>query len=184
GGDNWAIEKSLAGIHCVALNRPDFDVMASRGASMVWSPFSNLLLYGQTADVGAARAAGVKIGIGSDWAPSGSKNLLGELKVAHIESQRQGLGFSARDIVAMATRNAAAVLKWQKFAGSLEAGKRADLFVIDSKNGDPYDALMKSNETSIQLVVINGVPRVATPALMKGFQLKGESVKIGNTQKI
>jgi len=184
GGDNWAIEKSLAGIHCVALNRPDFDVMAGRGASMVWSPFSNLLLYGKTADVGAAHAAGVKIAMGSDWAPSGSKNLLGELKIARIESQRQGLGWSSRDIIAMATRNAAAVLNWQKFAGSLEPGKKADLFVIDSKAGDPYDALLKSNETSIQLIVINGVPRVATPALMREFQLKGETLKIGNSQRV
>ncbi len=184
GGDSWAIEKSLAGIHCVALKRVDFDVMAGHGASMVWSPLSNLLLYGKTADVGAATAAGVKVAIGSDWAPSGSKNLLGELKVAHIESQRQGLGWSARDIVALATRNAAAVLKWQKFAGSLEPGKKADLFVIDSKAGEPYEALLKSNETSIQLIVINGVPRVATPALMKDFQLKGESLMIGNSQRI
>ena len=51
---------------------------------MVWSPMSNLLLYGGTADIAAALAAGVRIGIGSDWSPSGSKNLLGELKVAWL----------------------------------------------------------------------------------------------------
>ena len=33
----------------------DFEVMAAHGASMVWSPFSNLLLYGQTANLAAAR---------------------------------------------------------------------------------------------------------------------------------
>jgi len=82
----WAITDSLAGINCVALKADDFDVLASRGASMVWSPLSNLLLYGQTADVAAAKKAGIKIGIGPDWAPSGSKNLLGELKVAWLAS--------------------------------------------------------------------------------------------------
>ena len=51
---------------------------------MVWSPLSNLLLYGATADVAAAQAAGVSIGLGSDWSPAGSKNLLGELKVARL----------------------------------------------------------------------------------------------------
>ena len=64
GNGDWAIEKSLCGIHCVALRRPDFDVLASKAASMVWSPFSNLLLYGKTADIAAAAAAGVKIGLG------------------------------------------------------------------------------------------------------------------------
>jgi 5-methylthioadenosine/S-adenosylhomocysteine deaminase len=73
----WALADSLAGIHCAALKAKDFDVLAEHGASMVWSPLSTLLLYGQTADVKAAQAAGVKIGVGSDWSPSGSKNLLG-----------------------------------------------------------------------------------------------------------
>src|SRR5581483_942349 len=87
GNAGWAITPALAGIHCVALKPPDFQIMASHGASMVWSPFSNLLLYGQTADVAAALAAGstntpLKIGLGSDWSPSGSKSLFGELKVA------------------------------------------------------------------------------------------------------
>ncbi|MBO0881580.1 MAG: hypothetical protein J2P17_14820, partial [Mycobacterium sp.] len=72
---DWAITPNLIGIHCVALNRADFDVFAAHGGSMVWSPLSNLLLYGKTADVGAAVAAGVPVALGSDWAPSGSKNL-------------------------------------------------------------------------------------------------------------
>src|SRR5262249_55916941 len=111
-GDQWAIAGSLAGIHCVGLEAPDFDVLAARGASMIWSPFSNLLLYGKTANVKAAAHAGVKIGIGSDWAPSGSKNLLGELKVAYLEAQRQEVDWSARDIVALATSKAAQILRW------------------------------------------------------------------------
>jgi cytosine/adenosine deaminase-related metal-dependent hydrolase len=51
----WAIAKSLAGIHCTALEKSDFDIMAENSASMVWSPFSNLLLYGGTAEVASAR---------------------------------------------------------------------------------------------------------------------------------
>ena len=80
--------------------------------------------------------AGVRIGLGSDWSPSGSKNLLGELKVAWLYSQHMLDGlFSARDLVAMATRDAAAILKWHKALGTLEPGKRADLVVIDGKAG-------------------------------------------------
>src|SRR5215210_4251204 len=90
----WAITPALAGIHCVALQPEDFDVLAENGGSMVWSPLSNLLLYGQTADVEAAKEAGVRIGLGSDWSPSGSKSLLGELKVARIVAAEQGIGFS------------------------------------------------------------------------------------------
>lgn len=81
-GNRWAITQALVGIHCAALERQDFDVLAANGGSMVWSPLSNLLLYGKTADVKAARAAGVRMALGSDWSPTGSKNLLWELKVA------------------------------------------------------------------------------------------------------
>jgi cytosine/adenosine deaminase-related metal-dependent hydrolase len=184
-GNEWAVAPSLAGIHCVALKAPDFDVLATRGASMIWSPFSNLLLYGQTANVKAAAAAGVTMGIGSDWAPSGSKNVLGELKVAHLEAQRQGLDWSARDIVALATSNAAKILRWEKMLGSLEADKKADVVVIESTSGDPYEGLLRSNETAILLVVINGVPRLGLGALMKALGvLKGESIREGHHVRV
>src|ERR687890_344616 len=103
--ETWAIAPSLAGIHCVALEPEDFRVLAENGGSMVWSPLSNLLLYGQTADVAAAKKAGVRIGLGSDWSPSGSKSLLGELKVARIVVAERDIGFSDREILAMATRD-------------------------------------------------------------------------------
>ena len=75
-------EAVQAWIRQAALKPEDFRVLGSLGGAMVWSPLSNLLLYGATADIRAAVNAGVRIGIGSDWSPSGSKNLLGELKVA------------------------------------------------------------------------------------------------------
>jgi hypothetical protein len=54
------------------------------GAKLVWSPLSNLLLYGLTTNVYKALAVGVLVSLGTDWTPSGSRNLLGELKVADI----------------------------------------------------------------------------------------------------
>ena len=181
---NWAISPALAGIHCAALEPDDFGVLGRRGGSMVWSPLSNLLLYGATARVKDARAQGVRIGIGSDWSPSGSKNLLGELKVAHLFSQDAGGIFSERDIVAMATRDAAAVLKWDRVLGSIEAGKRADLLVIDGESGDPYTALLKASETSIRLVLINGVPRFGQPALMQRLGGAGETIRVGGRARV
>src|ERR1700712_2031595 len=147
---------------------------------MVWSPLSNLLLYGDTARVDAARAAHVPIGLGSDWSPSGSKNLLGELKVAWLYSHHvlHDL-FSPRDLVAMVTRDAAAILKWQSALGTLEAGKHADLCVIDGVDGDPYDALIHARETAIRLVMIEGVARYGVPALMHALHADGEMIAVG-----
>ena len=184
--DEWAINDRFAGIHAAGLLSEDFDVLAQRGGAMIWSPLSNLLLYGATARVDAAKRAGVRIGLGSDWAPSGSKNLLGELKVAWLYSQHmlQGL-FGARDLVAMVTRDAAAILKWHKALGTLEPSKRADVVVIDGKVGDPYEALIKSKETSIRLVMINGVARYGLPALMGALGPGGEALRVaGKTRRL
>lgn len=96
--NEWAIEPSLAGIHCTALTAADFGVMAQHNAGgMVWSPLSNLLLYGKTADVAPARKAGLTVALGLDWSPSGSKTLLGELKAAKVVNSLSDLGLDDFD---------------------------------------------------------------------------------------
>ena len=182
--DQWAIAPSLAGIHCAGLLKEDFDVMAAKGASMIWSPLSNMLLYGGTAPVSDALASGVRMGIGSDWSPSGSKNLLGELKVAHLYSQENEGLLNDVQILELATVNAAAILSWQDHLGSLESGKCADLLVLEGKPQDPYGALLKADEQSIHLVMINGVPRCGTPALMQDFGITGENFAVGGSARV
>jgi hypothetical protein len=176
--NEWAITPQLAGIHCAGLTAEDFKVLGTLGGSMIWSPMSNLLLYGATANVQAAIAAGVRVGLGSDWSPSGSKNLLGELKVAWLVAQQIG-GITKQDIVAMATRNGARILGWGASIGTLEAGKRADLIVVKGTSADPYDQLIRAKEPDISLVVINGIPRFGRTPLMTSLNAKGESIKIG-----
>lgn len=178
--DEWAINDRLTAIHAAGLLQEDFEVLGRHGGSMVWSPLSNLLLYGATARVEAAKRAGVRIALGSDWSPSGSKNLLGELKVAWLYSQHQLNGlFSARDLVAMATRDAAAILKWERSLGSIEAGKRADLIVVDGARDDPYESLIQAKETAMRLVMINGVARYGMPSLMNRLGAPGETLRVG-----
>jgi 5-methylthioadenosine/S-adenosylhomocysteine deaminase len=170
---DWAITKSLAGIHCVALQKKDFDVLAKAEAAMVWSPLSNLLLYGQTADVTEARKAGVLTALGPDWSPSGSKNLLGELKFARLVDNLDGSGLTDYDVIALATRNPAKILRWDKSLGSVEAGKRADLLVVAGDGGDGHAHLFTCGERDVELVVVNGVPRYGASKLMR--RLLGEA---------
>ncbi|ADP84374.1 amidohydrolase [Pseudofrankia inefficax] len=162
----WAITDNLVGIHCTGLHPEDFQVLAAHGGSMVWSPLSNLLLYGQTSDIAAAKAAGVRIGLGADWSVSGSKGLLGELKAARLASTAAGGVFTDRDLVAMATRDAATILQWNGKLGTLETGRYADLLVIDTTTADPYTALIDARDHDIILVTIAGIPRYGTTTLM------------------
>ena len=184
GDDEWAITPALAGIHCVALNARDFQLLARHGGSMVWSPLSNLILYGRTADVRAAKGAGVLMALGSDWSPSGSKNLLCEMKVAHLLSESLDGLFSPREIVAMATRNAARIVNWDGAVGSLETGKRADLVVVNGRQGDPYAHLIGARESSITLVMVDGVARAGQSRLMAPFGAGTENWVVGEARRV
>jgi hypothetical protein len=183
-GGEWAITPALAGIHCAALEAADFEVMHEHGGSMVWSPLSNLLLYGATADIQAAQAAEIQMSIGSDWSPTGSKNLLGELKVARLVSQSLGGVFSDQELLAMATIEAARIIQWDQVLGSIEPGKRADLLVLHRRQGDPYDRLFTSRESSVILVVINGTPRYGQRRLMEHFGPGTEEWEVGGAQRV
>jgi 5-methylthioadenosine/S-adenosylhomocysteine deaminase len=159
--------------------------MRENRASVVWSPLSNLLLYGGTTDIRAARAAGLDVALGSDWSPSGSKNLLNELKVAKIANDVLDIGLADRDIVAMVTCTPARIVKWNALVGSVSAGKRADLIVIAAPaSADPYGSLINARETDVVLLMIDGQPVLATAALMSAFGQRGETIQLGSTTRL
>jgi hypothetical protein len=123
----------------------------------------------------------VRVGLGADWSTSGSRNLLGELRVARAASLGR---IPARDLVAMATRDAAAILGWDKALGTLEPGKRADLVVLAGTGGDPYDALVHADEADVRLVMIDGAPRAGSEALMRALGANGETVRFGDCTRV
>jgi 5-methylthioadenosine/S-adenosylhomocysteine deaminase len=182
-GNKWALSPAFAGIHCAALHPEDFEILADNGSAMVWSPLSNLLLYGATANIAAAKNAGIRIALGPDWSPSGSKNLLGELKAARAYSDVSGKIFSAEELVAMVTRVAASVLRWDSKVGTLEPGKLADLLVVRGKASAPYDSLINANETDIQLLMIGGVRRHGVSALMQDAGPELEDITVGGQKR-
>ena len=96
-------------IHGTALEPADLDEVAAAGAKIVWSPQSNLRLYGRTTLAGAALARGIPVGLGADWLPSGSPSLLGELKVARQALIEEGRPATARQLVRMVTIDAAVI---------------------------------------------------------------------------
>jgi 5-methylthioadenosine/S-adenosylhomocysteine deaminase len=177
-GDKWAINQNLVAIHCTALLAGQLARLAS-SAGMVWSPLSNFLLYGRTSDIAAAKQAGVPIALGSDWSPSGTKNPLGELKIAKIVSSELGGLFTAEELVRMVTSTPARMTQWERWIGSVEVGKRADLVVIDGKSGDPYEGLIAARESDIVAVFIDGRARLGRKDLLVFDPGKQEIVTIG-----
>lgn len=84
----------------------------------------------------------------------------------------------------MATRNAAELLGWEKVAGTIEPGKKADLLVIPDSQSDPYSSLIHLKEEDICLVMINGVPRYGDTAIMKRLNCIEEELNVGGKSKM
>lgn len=156
-------------IHGVALSRENFAVMAKTGVGLVWSPHSNFELYGSTADVAGAKAAGVKMAIAPDWSPTGSDGMLQELKYAAIWNATQSPAtFSDRELFEMATQNAAELGGIADHTGRLAVGLRADILVLKaSGGGDAYTQLVHSSPGDVDLVIVDGVAVYGDSKLMQ-----------------
>jgi cytosine/adenosine deaminase-related metal-dependent hydrolase len=156
------------GIHATALNEDQLRRWGRKGGTLVWSPMSNLWLYGKTTDVAAARASGLRLCLGPDWSISGSKNLLLELKVADLWNRtRLGRVFTDRDLCEMATANAADALALDDRIGRLRAGLLADIVVMARRQDDPYRNLIEATEKQVLLVLADGHVRFGRADLLR-----------------
>lgn len=176
--NTWAIDSDLIPIHCTGLQSIDFQKLGA-AAGMVWSPLSNFLLYGKTADIAAAKAAGMLIALGSDWSPSGSKNLLGELKIARIVSDHLGGLFMPEELARMVTSAPARMLGWHGQVGTIERGLKADLLILEGGSADPYEQLIGARESDIVTVLIDGRPRYGRLDLLGFDARRQERVAVG-----
>ncbi|MBV9084843.1 MAG: amidohydrolase family protein [Acidobacteriaceae bacterium] len=186
--DNDLIQESLVGIHSLALKPVDLKNMATQSAKVVWSPFSNLLLYGQTLDLKALVKSKVRFSIGCDWAPTGSKNLLQELKIARFEAKRQGADLDEKTLVKAVTCWAAEIVGWQDWLGTIREGALCDVIAIQGTSGDPYRQLINATEANVALVVVNGIPRYGDGDLMQSLRFDPkrplERVKVASADKM
>ena len=80
--------------------------LRERNISVIWSPVSNLLLYGDTIDVESLLDAGINVALGSDWSPSGSKHVWDEAKFARFYFDAIGSPVPDELIFQMVTTNA------------------------------------------------------------------------------
>ncbi len=153
------VQAQTAVIHAVGLNARDVDVLARSKAKVVWSPRSNIDLYGNTASVTVLKNAGVTVALGTDWLASGSMNVLRELKCADDLNQRYfAKAFSDQELFAMATHNAAVAAAFDTQIGDLAPGLVGDVVVYDGRVNKDYRAAIDGGAEDVHLVVRGGKP--------------------------
>ena len=144
-------------IHGTALSEAQLDRVRAAGAKLVWSPQSNLRLYGETTRAAYARSIGIPVGLGADWLPSGSTSLLAEMKVARrCLAQQSGSDPGAAAMVDMVTRNAAAIAGLENQMGELAVDRPADIAVFERIDDDPWESIARAEPAQVDLVMIGG----------------------------
>ncbi len=149
------IERNFAIVHGIALDAYDGKLIAERGASIIWSPRSNVALYGNTAPVKMLKNQGVLISLSTDWTPTGSMNLGRELLCAdELNKKYFGNIFNDRELWLMVTYNPAVALQIDDKLGSLKPGLFGDIVIYDGRGKDnPYRAVIEANVKSTVLVL-------------------------------
>lgn len=162
--DGCLLNSKTAIVNGNAFGDTEFTVMGMNQMSLVWSPRSNVFLYGagtdrsKTANVPLARSRGVNVALAPDWSIGGSQNLLDELRYAKtVDATVWGNTLSSRTLADMVTSNAARVLGLGSTLGTIEVGKKADLIVIDGDRCAPYDALLAARPATVKLTMVGGV---------------------------
>lgn len=154
--DLGALTSATVIIHGTAMTRDQFAAARDAGARLVWSPQSNLRLYGETTRVADALDVGLPVALGADWLPSGSLSLLAELKVARQELVEQGHPLTAKQLVTMVTSGAAEVAGLGEKLGRLAVGRAADLVVLARQDADAHESVCASTPADVELVMIGG----------------------------
>ena len=153
--------------HGVFLNRDEIDLLATRGTAVAHCPISNLKLGAGIAPVNGMLNRGVKVMVGTDGAQSSNDlNLWPVMRMTAL--LQKGIHndptlVPARQVVNMATRGAAEALGLADQIGTLEAGKRADLILLDlgqTHSLPLYDVylhlLYAAGREDVSTVIING----------------------------
>ncbi len=120
-------------IHCVWMSDEEIALFAKHDVKVSHNPAAAMRVLGMPKIV-EMQEAGICVSIGTDGAPSSNRmTLIDEMWLTSLLHKLR-LGpqtMPAQKVLKMVTQNAARCLHWEKEIGSLEAGKRADLIVID-----------------------------------------------------
>ena len=125
--------------HGIHFNKDELKLLAETQTGICHCPISNMKLSSGIARIPEMLELGIPVGLGVDGSASNDgSNLLEEIRVSYLlhRLSSSAKAPSGYDILKMATRGSAKVLGREHEIGSLEVGKCADLFLIDSNRMD------------------------------------------------
>lgn len=165
--------------HCIHLSEREISTLIERKVGVAHCPTANFFLGSGIMKLDRLRKGGLRVGLGTDVAAGPELNLWQVMRSA-VEAQRARSFYednvdvpSPAAAFHLATLGAAGALGKEKVIGSLEAGKEADLTVLDfasllpnRKDGKILAEL--SAEDIISLCVYRGGPHSVVETFVRG----------------
>ena len=157
----------VLGAHLIQVNDAEIALLKQRDIGIAHCPQSNMKVVAGVAPVPQMLKANLRLGLGTDGTASNNDlNLWEEMDTAaklHKLISRDATAVSAQEALAMATIGGARALHMEREIGSLEAGKRADVIVVDLSAAhqtplyNPYSHLVYTTKASdVTDTIVNG----------------------------
>ncbi len=174
--------------HGVHVDDAELQILRESGSAVTHCPSSNLKLGSGVADVVRLRQARITVGIGADGAACNNElDGFQEVRLATLLARTlRGQGaLTAADALVMATRDGARALHMEEETGSLVAGRRADILVIDSERlagpgGDPVARIVfGGGSRGVRDVLIDGtfIVRGGAPLLFDPTEVRAKAAE-------
>jgi len=129
------LDEQTVAVHCNWLSKEDMAVFADLGVKVSHNPESSMKLATGVAPVPEMLKRGIKVGLGTDGSASNNDlDMFWEMDTAakiHKVTSLDPTVMSAETVLTMATIGGAKVLGLDKFIGSIETGKQADIILVD-----------------------------------------------------
>lgn len=133
--DLGVLDEQTIAVHCNWVTKEDMAVFADLGVKVSHNPESSMKLASGVAPVPEMLQQGITVGLGTDGCASNNDlDMIREMDSAakiHKVTSMDPTVMSAETVLRMATIEGAKVLGLDKFIGSIETGKRADIILVD-----------------------------------------------------
>lgn len=166
-GELDLVARQTAVVHAVGVGALEAQLLGDDFTRVVWSPRSNIVLYGNTAPVTLLDRMGVALSLGTDWVASGSMNMLRELRCADELNDNYYDGyFSDADLWKMVTTNGALATGTHEAIGMLKPGYVADIAVYAAGDRVDHQAVVEAELQDVVLVMRGGDALYGDDAVM------------------
>ncbi len=153
--------------HCVYVDDDDMHILKNNGVSVATNPASNMKLGNGFAPVSRLLEKGINVCLGTDsQASNNTLNMFTEMRLLsmiHKGVECDAQAMPARTVLKCATENGYKAIGMGDVAGKIEAGKVADLVLLDidapqfyPRNNLTAALVYSANGSEVDTVIIDG----------------------------